>query len=99
MKIQIHELQKDIARLKKTQYKTERQAELAKMEVASKKETLRDIQLKHEVSLSYFLRFSETTKDMFDEVLRRIFMALGVDTTSKDARINFETFVRIKCFL
>lgn len=99
MKIQIHELQNDIARLKNFQYKTERQVELAKIEVASKKETLRDIQLKNEVSLSYFLKFSETTKDMFDEVLRRVFMAIGVDTTSKDARINFETFVRIKCFL
>jgi len=69
------------------------------MEVANKKETLRDIQMKHEVSLSYFLRFSDTTKDMFDEVLRRILLALGVDTTSKDGRINFEAFVRIKCLL
>ena len=55
--------------------------------------------MKHEVSLSYFLKFSDTTKDMFDEVLKRVLQALGVDTTSKDGRINFETFVRIKCFL
>jgi hypothetical protein len=26
-------------------------------------------------------------------------LAFGIDFTSKDARINFEVFVKIKCFL
>lgn len=36
---------------------------------------------------------------MFDDVLARIMSVYNIDDTNKDARINFDTFVRIKCFL
>lgn len=69
------------------------------MEITRLKDLLRDIQAKNEISLSYFVKYSDNTKDMFDEVLSRVFLAFGIDATSKDARINFEVFVKIKCFL
>lgn len=69
------------------------------MQITRLKEMLRDIQAKNEISISYFVKFSDNTKDIFDDVLSRIMLAFGIDFTSKDARINFEVFVRIKCFL
>jgi hypothetical protein len=63
------------------------------------KETLRDIKARNEVSLDYFLRFSESIKDLFEDVLRSILSAFGIDSTSNLSRISFDTFVKIKCFL
>jgi hypothetical protein len=63
------------------------------------KETLRDIKHRNEVSLDYFLRFSESIKDLFEDVLRSILSAFGIDATNDTSRINFDAFVRIKCFL
>jgi hypothetical protein len=69
------------------------------MKITRLKEILRDILAKNEISIAYFVKFSDNTKDIFDEVLSRIMLAFGIDFTSKDSRINFEVFVRIKCFL
>jgi hypothetical protein len=46
----MQELEAAIERIKKTQYKTEQQADQAKLEMTQLKETLKDISAKREIS-------------------------------------------------
>ena len=67
-------------RYRNAEYKTERQADLAKIEINKRDAVLNEILRDNEVEVNYFLNFSPSTRDMFEDFLHRILMAFGVDS-------------------
>jgi len=45
------------------------------------------------------LEFSDIRQDRFEDILERIIFAFGIDFKDKNTRIDFDMYVRIKCFL
>ena len=99
-KIQVQELQKEINKIQKTLFNTsEKEAEVAKAQMYKLQDILKGVQTKHEISLACFLEFSDCTQDKFKEIMDRIMKAFNVDVVNPNARIDFELYVKIKCFL
>lgn len=78
---------------------TERQIELAKQEMFKLTDVLKDVQADHQVSLACLLEYSDIRQDKFDDIMERIIFAFGIDYKDENARIGFDLYVRIKCFL
>ena len=38
-------------------------------------------------------------QDKFDDIMERIIVAFGIDYKDKNSRIDFDLYVRIKCFM
>lgn len=60
---------------------------------------MKECQAKNEISLSCLLEFSDIRQDKFEDILERVVYAMGIDFKDKDTRIEFDIYVRIKCFL
>lgn len=50
------------------------------------------------MSLTCLLRFSDIKQDKFDDIMERIIASFGIDYKDVNARIDFDMYVRIKCF-
>ena len=46
-----------------------------------------------------FFKFSSMTSDRYEDIVRRILFAFGIDWTNDDAKIDFDLYVKLKCFL
>ena len=62
-------------------------------------DVLKDIKAQNQISLSCLLDFSDIKQDKFDDIMDRIIFAFGIDYKDENTRIDFEMYVRIKCFL
>ncbi len=60
---------------------------------------LKETQTKNEVSLGTLLEFSKISGDRFDDITRRIFAGLGIDWSNENAKIGFDMFCKMKCFM
>lgn len=60
---------------------------------------LRETKAQNEVSLGTLLEFSKISGDRFEDITRRIFAGLGVDWSNENARIAFDMFCKMKCFM
>ena len=45
------------------------------------------------------MKFSDIKRDQFDDIVDRIIHSFGIDCSNVDCRIDFDTYVRIKCFM
>ena len=72
-------MQDEILKLKKTRYRTEKQADIAKQRSNKLKETLMHIRQTNEVQIAYLSKFTKEISVMADEIARRVFLAFGVD--------------------
>jgi len=98
VKIQIQELQSEITKRKKTVHTSEKEVEQAKHEMMKMNDMLKDIKANNQVSLTCLLRFSDIKQDKFDDIMERIIASFGIDYKDVNARIDFDMYVRIKCF-
>ena len=78
---------------------TERQIEQAKQEMFKLTDVLKDVQAQNQISLACLIEFSDIREDKFDDILERIIFAFGIDIKDESSRINFDMYVKIKCFL
>ena len=62
-------------------------------------DVLKDVQAQDQVSLSCLLEFSDIRQDKFEDILERIIFAFGIDFKDESSRIDFDMYVKIKCFL
>ena len=60
---------------------------------------LKDVKAQDQVSLSCLLEFSDIVQDKFEDIMERIIFAFGIDFKDENSRINFDMYVKIKCFL
>lgn len=51
------------------------------------------------MSLTCLIQFSDIKQDKFDDIMDRIIAAFGIDYKDPNARIDFDMYVRIKCFM
>ena len=100
VKIQVQELQKEIAKIQKTLFTTsEKEVEAAKVQMYALQEVLKEVQAGPAISLACLLEFSDCTQDKFREIMERIIGAFDAGVVGPGARIGFELYVEIKCFL
>ena len=78
---------------------TERQIEQAKQKMFKLSDILKDVKAQDQVSLSCLLEFSDIVQDKFEDIMERIIFAFGIDFKDENSRINFDMYVKIKCFL
>ena len=96
----MQELQKEINKIQKNLFNTsEKEAEAAKAEMYKLQDNLKGVQTKKEISLACLLEFSDCTQDRFEDIMKRIMRAFNIDVDNRNSRIDFEKYVRIKCFL
>ena len=96
----MQELQKEINKIHKNLFNTsEKEAEAAKAEMYKLQDNLKGVQTNHEISLACLLEFSDCTQDRFEDIMKRIMRAFNIDVDNRNSRIDFEKYVRIKCFL
>ena len=62
-------------------------------------DVLKDVKAQNQISLSCLIEFSDIKEDKFDDILERIIFAFGIDIKDENSRINFDMYVKIKCFL
>lgn len=77
---------------------SEKEVEQAKHEMMKMNDMLKDIKANNQVSLTCLLRFSDIKQDKFDDIMDRIIAAFGIDYKDVNARLDFDMYVRIKCF-
>ena len=99
VKIQMQEIQDKITKLQKTVHTSEREVEKAKGEMFKLQDVLKAIKAENKVSLACLLEFSDLRQDRFDEIMERILSSFGIDYKDENSRIDFELYVRIKCFV
>lgn len=99
VKIQVQELQAQINKLQNAVHTTERQIEQAKQKMFKLSDILKDVKAQDQVSLSCLLEFSDIVQDKFEDIMERIIFAFGIDFKDENSRINFDMYVKIKCFL
>lgn len=92
-------MQSQISKLQKTVHTSEKEVEYAKLQMIKKGEVLKDIKARDQISLSCLLEFSDIKQDKFDDILERIIFAFGIDYKDENSRIEFDMYVRLKCFL
>lgn len=63
------------------------------------KEILRDLKAENQVTLACLLQYSDIKQDKFDDIMDRIVFAFGIDSRDLNSRIDFDLYVRIKCFM
>jgi hypothetical protein len=51
------------------------------------------------VGLGSFITYAQVSKDKFDDITRRIVCSFGLDWSNENAKIDFEMYCKIKCFL
>lgn len=59
---------------------------------------LKDVMAENKVSLSVLIEFSDIKQDKFDDIMDRILFAFNIDAKDKNSRIDFDLYVRLKCF-
>ena len=60
---------------------------------------LNESKTRNEVSLGTLIQFAQIMLDRFEDILRRLLGGFGLDASNNNAKIDFETFCKIKCFL
>ena len=60
---------------------------------------LKAVKAENQVSLACLLEFSDIKQDKFDDIMDRIIGAFGIDYRDENSRIDFDMYVKIKCFL
>ena len=60
-------------------------------------DVLKDVQSNDRISLACFIEFGDCTQDKFKEIMERIMKAFNL--MDPNAQIDFDLYVRIKCFL
>ena len=75
------------------------EAEAAKVQMYALQEVLKEVQAGPAISLACLLEFSDCTQDKFREIMERIIGAFDAGVVGPGARIGFELYVEIKCFL
>ena len=49
--------------------------------------------------MACLLQFSDIRQDKFDDIMNRIIFAFGIDYRDTNSRVDFNMYVRIKCFM
>lgn len=80
-------------------YKSERENDKAKQEMHKMTDVLRDLKAQNQVTLACLLEYSDIKQDKFDDIMNRIIFAFGIDYRDINSRIDFDMYVRIKCFM
>ena len=60
---------------------------------------LTDVKSENKVSLKVLLEFSDLKQDRFDDIMERILFAFNIDPKDPNSRIDFDLYVRLKCFV
>ncbi len=87
LKIEIQELEN---LLHSTQSKAEQKALRDKLQLTK---------TQHSITLRTLLDFGQIKQDRFDDCVDRILAGFSLDFENPNARVDFETFGKIKCFL
>ena len=59
---------------------------------------LKDVMAENKVSISVLIEFSDIKQDKFDDIMDRILFSFNIDAKDKNSRIDFDLYVRLKCF-
>ena len=59
---------------------------------------LKDVIAENKVSISVLIEFSDIKQDKFDDIMDRILFSFNIDAKDKNSRIDFDLYVRLKCF-
>ena len=51
------------------------------------------------MSLSVLIQYSDIKQDKFDDIMDRILFAFNIDPKDSNSRIDFNLYVRMKCFV
>ena len=60
---------------------------------------LADVKAENKVSLSVLIQYSDIKQDKFDDIMDRILFAFNIDPKDSNSRIDFNLYVRMKCFV
>lgn len=60
---------------------------------------LADVKAENKVSLTVLIQYSDIKQDKFDDIMDRILFAFNVDPKDPNSRIDFNLYVRMKCFM
>ena len=60
---------------------------------------LSDVKAENKVSLSVLIQYSDIKQDKFDDIMDRILFAFNIDPKDSNSRIDFNLYVRMKCFV
>mmetsp|Transcript_34855 Transcript_34855/g.45886 ORF Transcript_34855/g.45886 Transcript_34855/m.45886 type:complete len:199 (-) Transcript_34855:120-716(-) len=80
-------------------YQSEKEVEQSKQEMNKMTDVLRDLKAQNQITLTCLLQFSDIKQDKFDDIMNRIIFAFGIDYRDPNSRVDFDMYVRIKCFM
>ena len=64
-----------------------------------KTDILKTVQANNQITLQFLLDFSDIKKDRFDDIMERVLFSFGIDFQDENSKIDFDMYVRLKCFV